>query len=136
MSKTSLFFVNFIGRYQKNNLGIFMKKVSFCIFCFASLVFAFCVLSCNVTTKYKYITIDKNYSLPTNVYIKTPHIFQNDQKSCATTSVAIAVSYYLGLNDAPLNKENVWKISESKEEIVSKYGNDMAGLKKLLIFMV
>ncbi len=113
-----------------------MKKVSFCIFCFASLVFAFCVLSCNVTTKYKYITIDKNYSLPTNVYIKTPHIFQNDQKSCATTSVAIAVSYYLGLNDAPLNKENVWKISESKEEIVSKYGNDMAGLKKLLIFMV
>jgi len=121
MSKTSLFFVNFIGRYQKNNLGIFMKKVSFCIFCFASLVFAFCVLSCNVTTKYKYITIDKNYSLPTNVYIKTPHIFQNDQKSCATTSVAIAVSYYLGLNDAPLNKENVWKISESKEEIVSKY---------------
>jgi len=92
------------------------------------------ILACNHKNNYAYTTLDYTYDYPTKALIKTPHIFQNDHKSCATTSVAIAVSYFLGLTDAPLDKDIVWKISVTKEETIVKSGNDMNGLQKITDF--
>ena len=59
------------------------------------------------------------------------YIPQNDRKSCATTSLAMAITYYEKRNDHPLDKEAVWRISETDEKAVYQYGNDMDGLKKI-----
>lgn len=69
--------------------------------------------------------------IPDKVKFDVVHINQNDKKSCATTSVAMAISYYENLNDNPLNKETVWKISGSNEYITCTYGADMNGLKRI-----
>ena len=73
---------------------------------------------------------------PTNntlnyVKLDIPYIAQNDNYSCATTSLAMAISYYEKLNDKPLDKEFVWKLSNTDEKDVCKYGNDMEGLKNI-----
>lgn len=69
-------------------------------------------------------------NLPNNVKRNVPYIPQNDNYSCATTSMAMAISYYENL-DKPLDKELVWKISGTDENNVYKYGNDMEGLKNI-----
>ena len=63
------------------------------------------------------------------VKLHVPYIPQNDTKSCATTSVAMAISFYEQLQDVPLDKELVWKISGIDEAIISRAGNDMKGLE-------
>lgn len=70
---------------------------------------------------------------PACVKLSVAHISQNDMKSCATTSVAMAISYYEGLK-IPLDKETVWKISGTEETCVYQYGNDMEGLKRIADF--
>ena len=37
------------------------------------------------------------------------YIPQNDSKSCATTSIAMALSYLENRNDDPFDKEEIWK---------------------------
>jgi hypothetical protein len=128
----------FIGTSNRNNRNTLKigkdsnMKLTNVIILISILLLNF--VSCNSNNRYQYIEIKNDYKLPQQVLIRTPHIFQNDQKSCATTSVAMAVSYYLGLNNAPIEKEKAWLISESKEEIVNKEGNDMFGLKKITDF--
>jgi uncharacterized protein YvpB len=70
-------------------------------------------------------------NFPKAMKLNVVYIPQNDTKSCATTSVAMAISYYEGFNDAPLDKEAVWKISGTDENTVHKIGNDMEGLKRV-----
>ena len=65
------------------------------------------------------------------VKLDVVYIAQNDKKSCATTSVAMAISYYEQLKDAPLNKDKVWNISGTDEAMIKQYGNDMDGLKRI-----
>ena len=55
------------------------------------------------------------------------HIAQNDDYSCATTSLAMVISYF---EEKPLDKNEVWKISGSNIFDVMNYGNDMEGLKR------
>ena len=57
-----------------------------------------------------------------------PYISQDDNKSCAPTSLAMAISYFENLH---LDKEKIWKISETDENDVYQYGNDMDGLKRI-----
>jgi uncharacterized protein YvpB len=64
------------------------------------------------------------------VRLDVAYIPQNDTKSCATTSVAMIVSYYEHL-DMPLDKEAVWAISGTDEAVVGQYGNDMEGLQRI-----
>lgn len=65
------------------------------------------------------------------IKLNVPYISQNDSKSCATTSVVMAISYLKNLRDVPLDKETVWRISRSDENIVFRYGNDMEGLRRI-----
>ncbi len=73
----------------------------------------------------------KTVALPKNVSMNVVHIAQNDNVSCATTSVAMAISYYEGENRDPLDKEIVWEISGTSENDVLNYGNDMKGLARI-----
>lgn len=70
-------------------------------------------------------------NVPNRVKLNVVYIPQNDAKSCATTSIAMAISYYENLNETPLDKETVWQISGTDEHTVYKYGNDMEGLKRI-----
>jgi uncharacterized protein YvpB len=56
------------------------------------------------------------------------YIPQNDSKSCATTSVAMALSYMENRNNDPFQKEDIWNISNSSEKLVRTIGNDIYGL--------
>ena len=53
---------------------------------------------------------------------------QNDNKSCATTSVAMALSYFENRNSNPFNKDAIWQLSNSNEKLVRTIGNDIYGL--------
>jgi uncharacterized protein YvpB len=68
--------------------------------------------------------------VPSNVKLNVVYIPQNDMKSCATTSVAMVISYYEHLQE-PLDKEVVWHISGTDEAVISQYGNDMEGLQRI-----
>jgi hypothetical protein len=56
---------------------------------------------------------------------------QNDTKSCATTSLAMAITHYEGRDDRPLDKEETWRLSGSDETAVATRGNDIAGLRRI-----
>lgn len=86
--------------------------------------------------------IDIKHSKPTEIVfqdkkekvkLNVVYIPQNDTKSCATTSVAMIISYYKNLSK-PLDKEIVWKISGSDEKTIKTLGNDMEGLKRIAIY--
>jgi len=58
-------------------------------------------------------------------------ILQKDNYSCATTSVAMIITFYEELESNPLEKNIVWEISKNSIEKVLKYGNDISGLKNI-----
>lgn len=97
-----------------------------------ALSFLFALSSCGGDARLAYITIPEAATIPDRKMIVVPHIFQDDGKSCATTSVAMAVSHYLGMQERPLDKEEVWKISGTNEKAVSSWGNDMTGLRRIV----
>lgn len=57
-------------------------------------------------------------------------IAQNDNYSCATTSTAMAISYFAEPNP-PINKDTAFAISGSNINTIQTAGNDMAGLKNI-----
>lgn len=69
--------------------------------------------------------------IPNQVKINVVHIPQDDHKSCATTALAMAISHYEGFDKRPLDKEMIWKMSETDENDVLNYGNDMNGLERI-----
>ncbi len=73
----------------------------------------------------------KEIELPDHVHINVVHISQNDNYSCATTSVAMAVSHYKGLYSTPLDKEAIWKLSGADFNIIRTKGNDMSALERI-----
>lgn len=58
------------------------------------------------------------------------NIAQNDDYSCATTSTAMAISYFDKLT-TPINKDTAFKISGSSIDTIHNAGNDMGGLKNI-----
>lgn len=87
------------------------------------------------TTEYsaniKGVQIPKEYrgSLPKTAKLNVDRIMQRDSYSCATTSLAMVMSYQ-DQTDITYDKSKVWKESGSFIESVKKSGNDMFGLKK------
>ena len=76
------------------------------------------------------VSQEKLKNSPESVKHDVMHIWQNDSYSCATTSVAMAISYHEKLS-TPIKKDTAWEISETRRDTVLKYGNDMSGLKKI-----
>jgi hypothetical protein len=87
--------------------------------------------SAGITSKKIIIDSEESKSMPMRVIIKVVFIPQNDTKSCATTSVAMAISHFEGREQNPLDKEEVWRISRSSEKLVKALGNDVIGLKRI-----
>jgi hypothetical protein len=101
--------------------------------CLAGLIWLMLLISgCNRKSYIVGIDISKENigSIPAVVKLNVVYIPQNDNKSCATTSAAMAISYYADLRK-PLDKEVVWKISGTDENTIYQYGNDMGGLKRI-----
>jgi hypothetical protein len=92
-----------------------------------------CLTGCSTTAAIKGISYTEAdlHSLPEKVTINVVRISQDDGKSCATTSVAMAISHYLHRDESPLSKDAVWDISGSDEATVESKGNDIAGLKRI-----
>lgn len=70
-------------------------------------------------------------ALPSLVRVPVVLIAQNDGYSCATTSVAMAISHLEGRDDFALDKDEAWAISRSSEDEVRARGNDVAGLSRV-----
>lgn len=64
---------------------------------------------------------------PESIQLGVDYIPQNDNKSCATTSVAMIISYY---EDQFLDPDTAWDISGSDENTIYLYGNDMESLAR------
>ena len=80
--------------------------------------------TCFPETNYESTGVTSN----SRVKFDVPHIPQNDTYSCATTSLAMAISHFEG---HLLDKDTAWKISGTEKQAVFQYGNDMDGLKRL-----
>ena len=91
-----------------------------------SMLMLFSLMSCNSLSGIK---VPDNYAenLPESSKIDIPHILQRDRYSCATTSLAMVISYYDKTN---YSKIDFWEASKSRINDVRSYGNDMAGLKR------
>ena len=57
-------------------------------------------------------------------------IYQNNDYTCATTSAAMAISYFDKLA-VPISNDVAWTISGSSIDAIHSTGNDMDGLKRL-----
>lgn len=94
---------------------------------FALLFIAVCVfVSCKANAAID--NSDKFGTRPNRVKLDVIHILQRDDYSCAPTSVAMAISYF---EKTTLDKNEVWKISQSSISKVQTYGNDMEGLTRI-----
>jgi len=58
-------------------------------------------------------------------------ITPNDTYSCATTSLAMIISEYLGMHNNPLDKDLVWGYSGSSISTIKSLGNDLEGLYRI-----
>jgi predicted double-glycine peptidase len=66
------------------------------------------------------------------VRLKVPHISQDDNYSCGTTSVAMAISYHEQRFDNPLDKEESWRISKSDIAFARTRGFSLTGFRNLV----
>lgn len=107
-------------------MGRFMKYLILALACLSCPLFGDKVQNSNRP-------VQSQVECPERISMDVVYISQNDDKSCATTSVAMALSYYENLKDAPLDKETVWNISGSDGNTVRQNGNDMEGLKRIAI---
>jgi Peptidase_C39 like family len=58
------------------------------------------------------------------------NIYQNNDYTCATTSAAMAISYFDKLA-VPISNDVAWTLSGSSIDAIRSTGNDMDGLKRL-----
>lgn len=85
-----------------------------------------------MNTRITGINYDEAEEIPVRHFIEVPHISQNDDYSCGTTSVAMAVSYHLGLFENPLDKEEVWQLSGNDKQTIYARGHDTSGYMRLM----
>jgi hypothetical protein len=62
-----------------------------------------------------------------------PHITQNDNYSCGTTAIAMAISYYEKRAENPLDQDEVWTRSKSDSNFAMTRGFDIAGFLNVVI---
>jgi len=111
---------NYAETPYNNMAAIMLKKLILFTLCFH-----FLALGLTVGTE-KYPN-----DIPNSMKLNVVYIPQNDTKSCATTSIAMVISYYENLDHNPLDKETVWNISGIDEQAICTNGNDMEGLQRI-----
>jgi ABC-type bacteriocin/lantibiotic exporter with double-glycine peptidase domain len=74
------------------------------------------------------IVIGCMHSNSNKVLLDVGYIQEYNDLSCATTAIAMIISYY---EKQPLDAETVWKISEANEYVLREYGNDIRCLKRI-----
>ncbi len=105
-----------------------MKKAARCIL----IAVLFLMLGCSHKSSNNLVITNGMIShTPDEVINNVVLIKQNDNYSCATTSVAMIISEYEGLHDTPLNKDEVWSLSGSNIGTIRTRGNDLYGLKRI-----
>jgi hypothetical protein len=109
--------------------GVFMKLY---LSLFA-LVILITQLGCDKKNTTDEITVpdSKESELPDSVYINVVQIPQNDNYSCATTSVAMAISHFEGLDSTPLDQDSIFVLSGADSTILRTQGNDMNALERI-----
>lgn len=99
---------------------------------FVSVLALFALLGCSQKESSTFLLTKRNTAqTPDEVVNNVVLIKQNDNYSCATTSVAMIISEYEGLHDKPLNKDDVWNLSGSSISTIRTLGNDLDGLRKI-----
>jgi hypothetical protein len=107
---------------MKKYIGVFLVFIQF-----------FSFIGCSQLRELKYTSLPRHEIEIPNEYInKVPYIAQNDTKSCATTSAAMAISFFEKRFSNPLDKEKSWEISGAKESDIKNHGNDMDSLRRLV----
>lgn len=71
-----------------------------------------------------------NTDIPNECKIDLLRIPQNDDYSCATTSLDMIISYY-AKTAKPIDKDYIWGLSQTNKDQVRKYGNDITGLDRI-----
>jgi predicted double-glycine peptidase len=96
------------------------------------LVVTVALVICSSCSKNARFLADANLSnVPKTVIHDVVRIPQNDNYSCATTSLAMAITYYEGRMANPIDKETAWANSGTDIQTVRTRGNDMYGLERL-----
>lgn len=91
------------------------------------LICSILLFGCKSYTCNMNLSHDEINKLPNEVNIPVQIILKDDSYSCATTSVAMAISY-LNQNNQLLDKDAVWNISGSSIDIATKRGFELEGL--------
>ncbi len=105
-----------------------MRKAARRIF----IVVIFSMLGCSQKSSNNFVITNEMLShTPDEVVNNVVLIKQNDNYSCATTSVAMILSEYEGLHDTPLSKDDIWALSGSSISTIRTLGNDLDGLEKI-----
>ncbi len=94
------------------------------------LITLFVLLSISGCASISEIEIPDNFksTLPSEANLSVPLISQYDGYSCATTSLAMVMSYY---DQKEYDKNLVWdKSGSSVADVTMNCGNDMSGLRK------
>ena len=73
----------------------------------------------------------KEKNVPVKAINDVVLINQNDNYSCATTSLGMILSEYEGKHNNPLDKDLIWNYSGSSKSVVTTCGNDLEGLYKV-----
>lgn len=95
--------------------------------CFAVLILATMLFGCQENkNNFTYNPL----SLPNEYRIDLVRIPQNDNYSCATTSLATIINFYEN-PPKPIDKNDIWELSETKIEDVRTRGNDVEGLERI-----
>jgi hypothetical protein len=94
----------------------------------------FCTLiSCAGTSTVKGIAVPglNEIELPDHITINVVQIPQHNNYSCATTSVAMAISHFEGLDLTPLDQDAVFALSGADINTLRNIGNDMRALARI-----
>ncbi|MDV7104595.1 C39 family peptidase [Vibrio sp. TH_r3] len=99
-----------------------MKVIPSVIVAVYSLVLGGCMSTVNIPENYQ-------ENLPESATLDVNRIGQYDSYSCATTSLAMVISYYD--KNKVIRKQDVWDASKSSVyDVTQRCGNDMNGLER------
>jgi len=89
------------------------------------------VTCCSCSKNARFLAEVNPSNVPKVVVHDVVRIPQNDNYSCATTSLAMAITFYEGRKGNPIDKDTAWAISGSDIQTIRTQGNDMYGLERL-----
>ncbi len=95
-------------------------------------VISFCSSCTSDKSKRELAALEDIQKIPEEVNYPVKIIPQNDNYSCGTTSVAMAISYFENPTINTINKDYVWKISGSSIDIARKKGFELKGFENIV----